>query len=95
MGNCYLSERDVLTWKEMQDIMEKIHPDLLLTNLEIKIMCAAYSLAVEQITEEWENALQSDLEHGVKSLNEQYTKELAAKHPKIFSFGETLKTFRP
>jgi hypothetical protein len=65
------------------------------TLIERENMRAAYDFAVEKITEQWENAVQSDLEHGVRCLNERYTKELISKYPRISSFGEVLEAMRP
>ena len=58
-------------------------------------MRAAYDFAVEKITEQWENALQSDLEHGVRSLNERYTKEFFSKYPRISSFDKVWEAMCP
>jgi hypothetical protein len=50
---------------------------------------------VSEVVNAWEDAFQSDLEHGVRSLNDKAAKELAAKYPKIFAFGEVLNSMRP
>ena len=58
-------------------------------------MRAAADWQLEQVVNAWEDAFQSDLEHGVRSLNDKAAKELAAKYPKIFAFGEVLAAMRP
>jgi pyridoxine/pyridoxamine 5'-phosphate oxidase len=44
----------------------------------------------EQIEDEWSMCVQSDLEHGVKSLNEQAAKDWFKKYPEIAKFGAWL-----
>ena len=44
----------------------------------------------EQITDEWSMCVQSDLENGVKSLNEQAAKDWLKNYPEIAKFGEWL-----
>jgi hypothetical protein len=44
----------------------------------------------EQIEDEWSMCVQSDLEHGVKSLNEQAAKEWFKNYPEISKFGAWL-----
>ena len=44
----------------------------------------------EQIEDEWSMCVQSDLEHGVKSLNEQATKDWFKNYPEIANFGAWL-----
>ena len=56
---------------------------------------AVYDLAIEQVTDAWEDAFQSDLEHGVRSLNDKAARELATKYPRIFAFGQVLASMRP
>jgi hypothetical protein len=58
-------------------------------------MRAAADWQLDQVMNAWEDAFQSDLEHGVRSLNDKAAKELAAKYPKIFAFGEVLASMRP
>ncbi len=58
-------------------------------------MRAGFDLAVERIAEQWEDALQSDLENGASFPNVRAAKELVTKYPRISSFGEILETFRP
>jgi hypothetical protein len=58
-------------------------------------MRAAADWQLEEVVNAWEDAFQSDLEHGVRSLNDKAAKELAAKYPKIFAFGEVLNSMRP
>jgi hypothetical protein len=41
----------------------------------------------EQIEDEWSMCVQSDLEHGVKSLNEQAAKDWFKNYPEIAKFG--------
>jgi hypothetical protein len=41
----------------------------------------------EQIEDEWSMCVQSDLEHGVKSLNEQAAKDWFKNYPQIAKFG--------
>lgn len=40
----------------------------------------------EQIEDEWSMCIQSDLEHGVKSLNETAAKEFHKNYPEIAKF---------
>jgi len=58
-------------------------------------MRAGFDLAVERIAEQWEDALQSDIENDASFLNVRAAKELVTKYPRISSFGEILETFRP
>jgi hypothetical protein len=44
----------------------------------------------EQIEDEWSMCVQSDLEHGVKSLNEQAAKDWFKNYPEIAKFGAWL-----
>jgi hypothetical protein len=44
----------------------------------------------EQIEDEWSMSVQSDLEHGVKSLNEQAAKDWFKNYPEIAKFGAWL-----
>jgi len=44
----------------------------------------------EEIEDEWSMCVQSDLEHGVKSLNEQATKDWFKNYPEIAKFGAWL-----
>lgn len=44
----------------------------------------------EQIEDEWSMCVQSDLEHGVKSLNEQAAKDWRKNYPEIAKFGAWL-----
>ena len=45
----------------------------------------------EAISEEWSMCVQSDLEHGVKSLNEQAAKDWFKNYPEIAKFGAWLE----
>ena len=58
-------------------------------------MRAAADWQLEQVINAWEDAFQSDLEHGVRSLNDKAAEELAAKYPRIFTFGQVLDAMRP
>jgi hypothetical protein len=44
----------------------------------------------EAISDEWSMCVQSDLEHGVKSLNEQAAKDWFKNYPEIANFGAWL-----
>ena len=44
----------------------------------------------EAISDEWLMCVQSDLEHGVKSLNEQAAKDWFKNYPEIAKFGAWL-----
>ena len=44
----------------------------------------------EQIEDEWSMCVQSDLEHGVKLLNEQAAKDWFKNYPEIAKFGAWL-----
>lgn len=44
----------------------------------------------EAIMDEWSMCVQSDLEHGVKSLNEQAAKDWFKNYPEIAKFGAWL-----
>jgi hypothetical protein len=56
--------------------------------------CVAMREAVEAereaISDEWSMCVQSDLEHGVKSLNEQAAKDWFKNYPEIAKFGAWL-----
>jgi hypothetical protein len=45
---------------------------------------------LEQLSDEWCNALQSDLEHGVSSQNEKAACEFHQKYKAISEFGKML-----
>lgn len=45
----------------------------------------------EAISDEWSMCVQSDLEHGVKSLNEQAAKDWFKDYPEIAKFGAWLE----
>ena len=45
----------------------------------------------EQIEDKWSMCVQSDLEHGVKSLNEQAAKDWFKNYPEISKFGAWLE----
>jgi hypothetical protein len=45
----------------------------------------------EAIGDEWSMCVQSDLEHGVKSLNEQAAKDWFRNYPEIAKFGAWLE----
>jgi len=45
----------------------------------------------EAISDEWSMCVQSDLEHGVKSLNEQAAKDWFKNYPEIAKFGAWLE----
>lgn len=45
----------------------------------------------EAISDEWSMCVQSDLEHGVKSLNEQAAKDWFRNYPEIAKFGAWLE----
>jgi hypothetical protein len=44
----------------------------------------------EQIEDEWSMCVQSDLEHGAKSLNERAAKDWFKNYPEIAKFGAWL-----
>ena len=64
---------------------------------EVTLRCirAIVDWQLEQVIDAWESTVQSDLENGVKWLNEQAAKELASKYPRIFAFGQELAEMRP
>lgn len=58
---------------------------------EIERFAALVSAAErEQIMDEWSMCVQSDLENGVKSLNEQAAKDWFKNYPETAKFGEWL-----
>ena len=60
-------------------------------NDSIKAFAALVAAAErEQITDEWSMCVQSDLEHGVKSLSEQAAKDWFKNYPETAKFGEWL-----
>ena len=63
--------------------------------LECDNMRAAANWQLEKVVNAWEDAFQSDLEHGVRSLNDRAARRLATEYPKIFAFGEVLAAMRP
>jgi hypothetical protein len=48
----------------------------------------------EQIEDEWQMCVQSDLENGVKSLNEQAATKWRKEYPEIAKFGAWLNARR-
>ena len=60
-----------------------------------KIGCVAVREAVqaerEAISDEWHSSVYSDLEHGVKCLNEQAAKDWLKNYPEISKFGAWLE----
>ena len=80
---------------EMCEVIATVNPwsgDVVFRHGDIR---AAADWQLEEMVNAWEDAFQSDLEHGVRSLNDKAAKELAAKYPKIFAFGEVLNSMRP
>jgi hypothetical protein len=45
----------------------------------------------EAISDEWHSSVYSDLEHGVKCLNEQAAKDWIKNYPELSKFGEWLE----
>jgi hypothetical protein len=45
---------------------------------------------LDKIQSAWAEAIYSDLENGVRSLNERVHKEFASRYPSIASFGDTV-----
>lgn len=76
-----------------------LHPKLIDALSEYKTcpeaMRAAADWQLEEVVYAWEDAFQSDLEHGVRWLNDKAAKELATNYPKIYAFGEVLASMRP
>ena len=71
-------------------LMTKQHP---LTDHEAdKYLQMGWDWAIEEIILRWADTVQSDLENGVKCLNERAAQELATKYPSIFAFGEVLES---
>jgi hypothetical protein len=48
------------------------------------------SKLLEQLSDAWCNAIQSDLENGVKCLNDKAAADFHARYPAISAFGEML-----
>jgi hypothetical protein len=66
-----------------------IHPEMVSNNLkafEALVRADAIADEREQIADEWSMCVQSDLEHGVKSLNETAAKEFHKNYPEISKF---------
>ena len=57
-----------------------------------KYLQMGWDWAIEEIILRWADTVQSDLENGVKCLNERAAQELATKYPSIFAFGEVLES---
>lgn len=53
---------------------------------------AAVEAEREAIISEWSMCIQSDLEHGVKCLNEQAAKNFTQNYPEIAKFGAWLSS---
>jgi hypothetical protein len=53
--------------------------------------CAAVKVEREAISDEWHSSVYSDLEHGVKCLNEQAAKDWYKNYPEIAKFGAWLE----
>lgn len=64
------------------------------TPMFYELMRAAANWKLDQVIDAWEMTVQSDLENGVKWLNEKAAEELAIKYPRIFAFGEVLDAMR-
>ena len=64
------------------------HPDMMLVLKAFEALVRADER--EQIEDEWSMCVQSDLEHGVKSLNEQAAKDWFKNYPEIAKFGAWL-----
>jgi hypothetical protein len=45
---------------------------------------------IETVCDEWHSAIQADLEHGVRWLNESASAEFASKYPQLCAFGHWL-----
>ena len=58
---------------------------------QVNILTDALAQEREAIMDEWSMCVQSDLEHGVKSLNEQAAKDWFKNYPEIAKFGVWLE----
>ena len=50
-----------------------------------------YKAAIGDADDAWADALQSDLENGVRSLNEAASNELHEKYPEMAKLGEAIR----
>ena len=50
-----------------------------------------YKAGIEAAHDAWADALQSDLENGVRSLNEAASKEFHEKYPEMAKLGEAIR----
>ena len=79
-------------WKDLRDYDSEMRNDFFMGNTDsLKALVElARADEREQIEDEWSMCVQSDLEHGVKSLNEQAAKDWFKNYPEIAKFGAWL-----
>lgn len=49
---------------------------------------------LEEVDDAYSDALQSDLEHGVRALSERAAKEFKAKYPELAKFSDTIRAMK-
>ena len=73
-----------------------MHIDILTLGRNVELLEAFAKLIAEHerevISDEWWSCYQSDLENGVKSLNEYEAKKFAITYPELAKFGAWLET---
>ena len=65
--------------------------DYWLEHFAALVEAAARADEREAISDEWHSCVYSDLEHGVKCLNEQAAKDWLKNYPEIAKFGASLE----
>jgi len=76
-------------WKDLRDYDSEMRHDFFMGNTDSLKAFEALVRADEReaIKDEWWMCVQSDLEHGVKSLNEQAATKWRKEYPEIAKFG--------
>jgi hypothetical protein len=80
------------TLPESVSDLDKAFPGMCLADAVRAYALATVEAEREAILDLLSDALQSDLEHGVKWLNENAAKEFEEKYPKLFELGLSIRS---
>lgn len=83
-----MTREDIIRMAREAGIVGSFWPEL--EAFAALVAAASEAKEREQIADEWSMCVQSDLEHGVKSLNEQAAKDWFKNYPEIAKFGAWL-----
>jgi len=88
---CLVTFAKLVEDKVRQEIAEKNAPVIKKVNDHIKELQDAVKAERKAITDEYWSCVQSDLENGVKSLNQKATEDFYRKMPELSKFGRWLE----